>query len=151
MFPYTKCGLERAVRSLALSVALSPRASTTFLLQLPFLTSAALTRFLLTVVRNLFRFSLMKYSPEAPGPELLCVFFVIPWLSLCFQFLRLLFDRGAAAFRANICSALIQSVRIRRTRQRTNGWMAAAMSPPTEHRCGIKTTGVCHIEHPGCF
>lgn len=74
--------------------SLSPgraRCQTTFLRQLPFLTSAALTWFHLTVVRNLFSFSVMKYYTETPGPALLYVLFVIPRLSLCFEWLWLLF------------------------------------------------------------
>lgn len=96
----------RGPYSLSRSLA---RCQTTFLLQLPFLTSAALTWFLLTVVRNLFSFSLMKYYTEAPGSALLYVFFVIPWLSLCFQFVWLLFYCGAPAATHNICRALMQS------------------------------------------
>ena len=67
------------------------RCQTTFLQQLPFLTSAALTWFHLTVVRNLFSFSVMKYYTETPGPAVLYVLFVIPWLSLCYEWLWLLF------------------------------------------------------------
>ncbi len=50
--------------------SLSPglaRCQTTFLRQLPFFTSAALTWFHLTVVRNLFSFSVMKYYTETPA------------------------------------------------------------------------------------
>lgn len=68
---------------------------TAFLRQLPFLTSAALTWFHLTVVRNLFSFSVMKYYTETPGPALLYVLFVIPRLSLCFEWLWLLFHSVA--------------------------------------------------------
>lgn len=68
------------------------RCQTAFLQQLPFFTSAALTWFHLTVVRNLFSFSVMKYYTETPGPALLCVLFVIPQLSLCYEWLWLLFD-----------------------------------------------------------
>lgn len=74
--------------------SLSPgltRCQTAFLRQLPFLTSAALTWFHLTVVRNLFSFSVMKYYTETPGPALLHVLFVIPRLSLCYEWLWLLF------------------------------------------------------------
>ncbi len=74
--------------------SLSPglaRCQTTFLRQLPFLTSAALTWFHLTVVRNLFSFSVMKYYTETPGLALLYVLFVIPRLSLCYEWLWLLF------------------------------------------------------------
>lgn len=67
---------------------------TTFLQQLPFLTSAALTWLHLTVVRNLFRFSMMKYYTETPGRALLYVLFVIPQLSLCYGWLWLLFYSG---------------------------------------------------------
>lgn len=66
----------------------------TFLQQLPFLTSAALTWLHLTVVRNLFRFSMMKYYTETPGRALLYVLFVIPQLSLCYGWLWLLFYSG---------------------------------------------------------
>lgn len=74
--------------------SLSPglaRCQTAFLRQLPFLTSAALTWFHLTVVRNLFSFSVMKYYTETPGLALLYVLFVIPRLSLCYEWLWLLF------------------------------------------------------------
>lgn len=67
------------------------RCQTTFLQQLPFLTSAALTWFHLTVVKNLFSFSVMKYYTETPDPALLHVLFVIPQLSLCYECLWLLF------------------------------------------------------------
>ena len=71
------------------------RCQTAFLRQLPFLTSAALTWFHLTVVRNLFSFSVMKYYTETPGPALLYVLFVIPRLSLCSECLWLLFYSAA--------------------------------------------------------
>lgn len=80
------------------SSSLSPslaRCQTAFLRQLPFLTSAALTWFHLTVVRNLFSFSVMKYYTETPGPAPLYVLFVIPRLSLCYECLWLLFYSAA--------------------------------------------------------
>lgn len=40
---------------------------TTFLRQLPFLTSAAVTCFHLTVVGNVFSYSVMKYYTQGPG------------------------------------------------------------------------------------
>lgn len=74
----------------SLSLGLT-RCQTAFLQQLPFLTSAALTWFHLTVVRNLFSFSVMKYYTETLGPARLYVLFVIPRLSLCYECMRLLF------------------------------------------------------------